>query len=393
MLIERIKASGFLSFGPQGIDLPLRPLNVFIGPNGSGKSNLIELFALLQAVPRELREAITGSPEDWAWRGTPDAPEIAIETELPSSRRGMRLVHALSMSTFWNELTIADERIEYVPARVESGGAASFVYEFRRGHPVIREKTTAGDGGQVRELDRMEIGWRQSIITQFRDPNPLRYVEIRYLQRAFEGIRIYRNWYFGPDSPLRRPQIAAGPADVVNEDFSNYQRVLWNLRKTAPEMLQEYLPTLFEGAKDLHLDTLGDTVLLSVREEGFGYFPLSRLSDGTVRYLCLLAILLNPSPSPLIVIDEPDLGLHPDLMPTLVKLLVHASKKAQLIVTTHSRQLIDALSDQPESVVVCGKDDGGTFFERLSAEALAVWLERYSLGQLWSRGELGGNRW
>src|SRR5207248_265550 len=110
--------------------------------------------------------------------------------------------------------------------------------------------------------------------------------------------------------------------------------------------------------------------LLSVREASAGWVPVTRLSDGTVRYLCLLAILLNPSPPPLIVIDEPDLGLHPDLMPTLAKLLATAAERTQVIVTTHSRALVDALSDHPEAVVVCGKDAGGTFFERLDAADL-----------------------
>jgi predicted ATPase len=157
--------------------------------------------------------------------------------------------------------------------------------------------------------------------------------------------------------------------------------------------LLEYLSLVYEGASDFFLEPLGDTVLLSVLEKNVGYVPVTRLSDGTLRYLCLLAILLAPEPPPLLVIDEPDLGLHPDLMPTLAKLLVSASERTQVLVTTHSRLLIDALSDDPASVIVCERADGASRMERLNADDLRVWLEQYSLGSLWSMGQIGGNRW
>ena len=111
------------------------------------------------------------------------------------------------------------------------------------------------------------------------------------------------------------------------------------------------------------------------------------------RSLCLLAILLHPTPPPLICIEEPELGLHPDVMPAIAKLLKQASERTQLIVTTHSEVLIDSLSDSPEDVVVCEKNDGCTTFNRLDADELKVWLEDYSLGNLWRSGQIGGNRW
>ena len=92
-------------------------------------------------------------------------------------------------------------------------------------------------------------------------------------------------------------------------------------------------------------------------------------------------------------IEEPDLGLHPDLIPTVAELLVDASRRTQLVVTTHSRTLIDSLSDHPSSVVVCEQEDGESRFERLDGDLLKVWLDEFSLGKVWSMGELGGNRW
>ena len=121
--------------------------------------------------------------------------------------------------------------------------------------------------------------------------------------------------------------------------------------------------------------------------------PATRLSDGTLRYLCLLTILCHPNPPPLICLEEPELGLHPDILPDLVGLMRKASERCQLIVTTHSDVIVDALTDTPESVVVCEKHDGSTTMKRLDAGDLAHWLKDYRLGELWSSGELGGNRW
>jgi predicted ATPase len=91
--------------------------------------------------------------------------------------------------------------------------------------------------------------------------------------------------------------------------------------------------------------------------------------------------------------EEPELGLHPDVLPTVADLLVQAADRTQLIVTTHSGVLVDAFTESPEHVLVCERDDGGTRMRRLDGERLAAWLKEHSLGALWSRGDLGGNRW
>ncbi|MCH7745224.1 MAG: AAA family ATPase, partial [Chloroflexi bacterium] len=138
-----------------------------------------------------------------------------------------------------------------------------------------------------------------------------------------------------------------------------------------------------------------NTARLLIREKGLTKpIPATRLSDGTLRFLSLLTILCHPKPPPLICIEEPELGLHPDIIPLIAELLRDASERTQLIVTTHSERLIDELSDIPESVVVCERGpEFGTEFKRLSSEQLGLWLEKYRLGELWQKGELGGVRW
>ena len=108
--------------------------------------------------------------------------------------------------------------------------------------------------------------------------------------------------------------------------------------------------------------------------------------------MCLLALLCDPDPPPLLCIEEPELGLHPDILPRLADLLIEASQRTQIIVTTHSDILVDAMTEIPESVVVCEKKEGKTSMVRLNKEELAVWFDHYRLGQLWTRGEIGGTR-
>jgi predicted ATPase len=122
--------------------------------------------------------------------------------------------------------------------------------------------------------------------------------------------------------------------------------------------------------------------------------PASRLSDGTLRYLCLLAILCDPEPPALVCIEEPELGLHPDINPKIAELLLAASERTQLVVTTHSVILVDAMTEQPEAVVVVEKHNGQTETRRLEdSDELQQWLKKYRLGQLWIRGDVGGTRW
>ena len=152
------------------------------------------------------------------------------------------------------------------------------------------------------------------------------------------------------------------------------------------------LKDLYEGVTDFEPIVEGGTVQVFFSEGDFSV-PATRLSDGTLRYLCLLAILCDPAPPPLICIEDPELGLHPDILPKLADLLIQAAQRTQLIITTHSDILVDAMTDRPESVVVCEKHQGMTELRRLNKMELTPWLEKYRLGQLWTRGQLGGTRW
>ena len=129
-------------------------------------------------------------------------------------------------------------------------------------------------------------------------------------------------------------------------------------------------------------------------EENGVEIPAARLSDGTLRYLCLLTILCDPTPPPLVCIEEPELGLHPDVLPGLADLFREASERCQLIVTTHSGDVRGCTDGKRLRVSsICEKEEWQTRLRRLKREDVCHQLEKCRLGELWSSGELGGNRW
>ncbi|MDE0441566.1 MAG: AAA family ATPase, partial [Gammaproteobacteria bacterium] len=225
--------------------------------------------------------------------------------------------------------------------------------------------------------------------TQFPDRN-----ELAYMSDELPRVALFRDCAFGRDSPARQPQKTDLPNSFLLEDASNLGLVLNQYMREydARQQLVRALRTFYEGLEDYHVDIQYGTVQTFVRE-GKLSIPATRLSDGTLRYLRLLTVLCHPNPPPLICLEEPELGMHPDILPTIVELLRSASERCQLIVTTHSDVIVDGLTDSPESVVVCEKHDGATRLKRLDADELSHWLQNYRLGDLWSSGELGGNRW
>jgi predicted ATPase len=163
--------------------------------------------------------------------------------------------------------------------------------------------------------------------------------------------------------------------------------------KAVFERLTELAKLFYEPLRSIEIRLHITNLLIAIEEIGGFSTPATRLSDGMLRWLAMLTILLNPTPAPVTCIDEPELGLHPDIIPTLADLLREASERTQLIVTTHSTALVDAFSDDPESICVCEKREGSTVIQRLNQEELKVWLKDYSLGSLWTSGQIGGNRW
>ena len=414
MLIHRLKVSGLLSFGPNGVDLPMEPLNVFIGPNGSGKSNFLEALALLQVAPRGITEPISrmGGVDNWLWKGSETLRSIGMETEVGYPYVGA-LRHSIKLSDRNGRPEVIDERIETSEAHTDERVALSYyrppadeqaALEFAKANAEAaledsRRKISPGEWSTPRLVSRYRTGAvdfagefhpEQSLLSVAATPD---YPGLWYLKEHYERIRLFRNWSFGPYAELRKSQSSHDRADFLNESGTNLALVLSNFPGENKRQVVAALQKLYEGVVNVNFPVVGGTVALFLEESGNREIPATRLSDGTLRYLCLLAILLHPKPAPLVAIEEPELGLHPDLLPTVADLLTAASERCQLIVTTHSDVLVDALTDTPESVVVCEKHGGQTEMRRLDKVDLEKWLKDYTLGNLWSSGQLGGNRW
>jgi predicted ATPase len=381
MFLGSICLKDFLSFKDAHLDL--RPLNVLIGPNASGKSNLIEAFSWLQAAPRDLLGLVQrgGGIRAWLWLGgAVSSPIATIECAL---QEGLR--YRLEVSEEARGFVILSERLQ------ETAGSAP------GRQPRIYFDRTSGRVAFGRSLPGRpngDIPTTQSVLAAFKSPADR--TPTTRLGIEFERIRVYHEFSTGPYAPARTGVASSAPRDFLQDRGDNLAAVLHEMHRNGSDSrVKDYLSRLCDHFKDLRTGLDAGTVQTYVQEEGLlEPTPAVRLSDGTLKYLCLMTILFNPKPPPLICIEEPELGLHPDALQLVGEALIEASARTQLIVTTHSADLVDALSAVPEAVVVCERDfDGGTQLRRLEPKRLKAWLQRYRLGELWRKGELGGNRW
>lgn len=394
-LIRSIRLENILSYGPETPAFDLEPLNVLIGPNASGKSNLIEALSILGAAPRDIQEPFRqgGGVHEWLWKGSDNSPtatiEVAVEVAVSYLAGSTPFRYRLSFTDNLARFVLRDEVVEDEYLDTPAKGPL-FYYQYLGGQPVIK---VGGESLSERRIERGNVRFDQSILSQWRDFGSL---SLANLTSNFESIRLYREFQLGHNTPLRRPQQADLPQDYLLEDGSNLAVVLSYLlnQPRFKEWLLRNLQDFYPAVKDILVVVLGGTAQIFFQEEGLNQnVPATRLSDGSLRYLCLLVALYNPEPPSVICIEEPEMGLHPDAIPQLAKLLVEASKRSQIIVTTHSDILVDALTDTPEAVIICEKVEGATQLRRLDADKLKVWLDKYRLGELWTRGQLGGNLW
>ena len=381
-LLRSITLRNILSFGPDTPPLELRALNVLIGPNGSGKSNLLACLSLLPAMAGDLTVPFrTGGSnvKDWLNEKHPPA-KLEIISVQPANAL---LLHQITFKADDYRVRIKWEIIKWLNTDLTEIGIA-----YMADLNGLRNLLLIDDEPR----DAATISVNSSVLAQLRDST--KYRALAQLVHTYEGLAFFRDWSFGSISPIRQPQRADSPGNFLRDGGENLALVLNQLRRS-PEIkhqIESLLNELYEGINGYETFVQAGYVELFLTE-GKRQIPASRLSDGTLRYLCLLAILLHPTPPPLICLEEPELGLHPDAVVAVGKLIKEASTRTQLIITTHSQILLDTLSESPEDVVVCSKRDGATHMQRLDAEQLAVWLKDYSLGTLWNSGQLGGNRW
>ncbi|HEY0459757.1 MAG TPA: AAA family ATPase [Pyrinomonadaceae bacterium] len=374
-LIEKIRLRNILSFGDRSEEIELQPLNIIIGQNASGKSNLVDVIKLLRSVADDyaLAKFISrnGGINEWIWKGKSliRIPEIELYISTHTRNLG-NIRYSIAFEEDYQKLHINNETIEF--------------------------------GNSKTAISRREISENLSdddsifSVIILENDNPNLRIAISTLKSLLLSPFCFTDLQTSRKSQIRYPQDILLGNDFLEEDGSNLSLVLNDLevRGNTKDKIIENLRRFNPRIKDYSIKIIGEIVQLFIREEGLEK-PVSamRLSDGTLRYLCLLAILCHPEPPPLICIEEPETGLHPDILPTIAELMKDAAQRTQLIVTTHSDILVSAFSDMPEAILVCEKDEEGTHFRRLEADKLKAWLAEYELGDLWLKGEIGGKRW
>ena len=331
--IQTIRLENILSYGPNDKPFPLEPLNVLIGPNASGKSNLIEALSLLAAAPKDLQMPIRegGGVREWLWKGATPTTTATIDVTLehsgfPSS--GIPLRYRLSFTESFLPFHLVDEVVEDERPMAPSDTQPYYYYRYQNGDPVIN-LLTVKDGRLERPLPSEEVRLGQSVLSQRRDF--FSYPELTYLAHLFERMSFYREWNLGRHTPPRRPQQADLQQNHLLEDASNLNLILSDLMNRPPikEQILERMRDFYPWFKDVRTHLVGgNMVQLFFEEDGLRHsIPATRLSDGSLRYLCLLAVLLHPTPPPVVCIEEPEIGLHPDIIPEVAKLLVEASMR------------------------------------------------------------------
>lgn len=355
--LEQITLVGYKSIRElRSFDLG-RGLNVLIGANGSGKTNFIRFFELLGHMmdPNKGLQNYVGArgrADAFLFRGMKVTPELKAHLRFGLNEYKFTLRGADDRSLFFAQ--------ESAPFDGPKDG---------------RIENDQGSGHTESALVRKQGSQSE--------------------QWVVETIRDWRVYHFHDTSPSAP---VMGLCNLVDDerlhgDASNLAAFLRRMSVDAPEHYARIEETVrqvapFFGAFVLKEVARGETQLLwKDRYSDLLYYP-HQLSDGTLRYICLAALLLQPHPASTIIIDEPELGLHPYAIRLLASMLHEAAARSQLIVSTQSSLLVDELT--PEQIVVVNHRDGETLLDRPDPERLGAWLEEYTLGQLWEKNELGG---
>jgi predicted ATPase len=358
-------------------DLKLENLNVLIGANGSGKSNFLSFFKLLQ---REMIGAIqefigrSGGRDYLLHFGAKVTPKITAELEMMIESR-----------PFSYRMTLTEAKPDTLIFTEES------VQDFKPGVDVDPDRHISLIPGLPFYLG---AGHKESaLLLPERARNPI----AQFFKNTLSHFRFYQFDDTSDQSHMRSRSDLNGPS-YLYEDGGNIAAFLFLLREKQPECYQRVVETVhlvFPFFKDFVLDPDkggGNYVMLRWRATGSAEYEFGphQISDGTLRFIALATLLLQPHDwlPPLIAIDEPELGLHPYAIKILASLLQDAANFTQIIVATQSAALVDLM--EPDDVIVADMVDGATQFERLSREKLKEWLEEYTLSQLWDMNFVGG---
>ena len=359
--LDRLTIRGYKSI--QALEgLELRELNVVIGSNGAGKSNFVSFFTLMRNLMQgKLHPYVVqqGGADDMMFGGPKRTDKLSFE--LMFGERGYRFILE---PTVQGTFLLSDEA-RYDAASKQPWCALGYSPD---GVPRLVK--------EIREHS----------------------ADAPYSAPVYEAIMSWRVYHFHDTSataPMRRYAIVQD-TNTLRSDASNIAPFLLHLKETQSDVYKEIV-----RAVRMVIPSFGDFLLKPQRmgeseqvcltwvKDGSDY-PMQpyHLSDGSIRFICLATALLQPNPPSTMIIDEPELGLHPEAIAMLAELMKAASTRTQVIAATQSPLLVDCF--RAEDIVVAQMRNGATTFRRLKTADLEKWLEDYSLGDLWVRNIIHG---
>lgn len=364
-MLRRVALKGFKSI--KEMDLELRDLNILIGANGAGKSNLVSFFKMLnEMMGGRLQEYIgmSGRAQSILRFGPKETPQmearLEFEVDNGMDTYAMRLFHAAG-----DTLVFAEETLGFLQTGLSSPKDTSL----GSGHQETRIGEAANKG----------------------EPNAkaLRYLlnncRVYHFHDTSSTARVRQYCYIG-DNRWLMPDAGNLAAFLLRlreeQGGSAYQRIVTTIQLIAP---------FFD---DFDLEPSGPNkrdIILNWREKGSDQvFGPHQFSDGTLRAICLITLLMQPEDElpDLIVVDEPEIGLHPYALNVVAAMFGKASHHTQVLISTQSSSFLDNFD--PEDVIVVNREGKESRFERLNPEELEAWLDEYSLGEVWEKNVIGG---
>ena len=365
-ILQRVVVKGFKSI--KSMDLELRQLNVLIGANGSGKSNFVAFFRMLNEMMAErlqLYIGTSGRAQSILHFGPKVTPqmEATLEFEVANGMEtySMRLFHAAGDALIFADEVLSFHQTGYDRPKTRSLGG---------GHQETRIGREAAEGETTAKVLRHLLNHCR--VYHFHDTSPT--------------ARVSQYCYIG-DSRWLMPDAGNLAAFLLRlrgmDGGAAYKRIVSTIQLIAPFFDDFDLEPVAPNEKD---------VILNWREKGSDQvFGPHQLSDGTLRAMCLVTLLLQPEGEQLpdlIVVDEPELGLHPYALNVVASLFKKVSNSIQVIISTQSPSFLDNFD--PEHVVVVSRHGKESVFERQDPKQLNEWLEEYSLGEIWEKNVIGG---
>lgn len=361
--LNNIKVKGFRSI--KEMDLDLRSINVCIGANGAGKSNLIAFFKLLNEMMGERLQQYIGT----TGRATANLhfgpkvtaqldAELRFDADQGTNSYRMKLGHASGDS-----LVFAEEVLSFQSPSRDHPQTISLGSGYQETH--VREQ--ARDDSLVNTLRHL-LSWCR--VYHFHDTSHT----ARVRQYCYRGD----NRWLMPDAG----NLAAVLYRLQVENNVVYHRIVRNVRQIAPYFLDF----------DLHPSGPNNTdITLNWRHRGSDLvFGAHQLSDGTLRAICLISLLMQPKDDMpyVVVVDEPEIGLHPQALHMIASLFQAAGEHTQVVISTQSSRFVDEF--EPQDIVIVEREGEATTFKRPDAGKLRAWLEDYSLGEVWEKNVFGG---